>query len=262
MKRSLNDCTILITNCICGTDAATLRLFLQFCILRKVVRFAAMANIFLLEDDKILSKGISIALKKDEHTITAVYGYLEALQQYQKQKYDLFLLDINLPDGSGLEFCKKIRETAETPVLFLTANDTEEDMLGGFSAGCDDYISKPFPIEVLRKKVLAILKRTLGEKNRIKYKNLEVDTDKCLVLMKGQETHLTSTEYKLLLYLMENRGRVVTKAMLLEQLWDIDGNFVDDNTVRVNIKRLRQKMNDEKQEYIVTVFGMGYTFGE
>ena len=216
-----------------------------------------MANIFLLEDDKILSKGISIALKKDEHTITAVYGYLEALQQYQKQKYDLFLLD-----GSGLEFCKKIRETAETRVLFLTANDTEEDMLGGFSAGCDDYISKPFPIEVLRKKVLAILKRTLGEKNRIKYKDLEVDTDKCLVLMKGQETHLTSTEYKLLLYLMENRGRVVTKAMLLEQLWDIDGNFVDDNTVRVNIKRLRQKMNDEKQEYIVTVFGMGYTFGE
>lgn len=222
-----------------------------------------MANIFLLEDDKILNKGISIALKKDEHTITAVYGYLEALQQYQKQKYDLFLLDINLPDGSGLEFCKKIRETAETPVLFLTANDTEEDMLGGFSAGCDDYISKPFPIEVLRKKVLAILKRTLGEKNRIKYKNLEVDTDKCLVLMKGQEIiHLTSTEYKLLLYLMENRGRVVTKAMLLEQLWDIDGNFVDDNTVRVNIKRLRQKLNDEKQEYIVTVFGMGYTFGE
>lgn len=174
----------------------------------------------------------------------------------------MFLLDINLPDGSGLEFCKKIRETAETPVLFLTANDTEEDMLGGFSAGCDDYISKPFPIEVLRKKVLAILKRTLGEKNRIKYKDLEVDTDKCLVLMKGQETHLTSTEYKLLCYLIENKGRIVTKAMLLEQLWDIDGNFVDENTVRVNIKRLRQKLNDDKQEYIVTVFGMGYTFGE
>ena len=229
---------------------------------RKVVRFKIIAFMYLLEDDKILSKGISIALKKDEHTITAVYGYLEALKQYQKQKYDLFLLDINLPDGSGLEFCKKIRETAETPVLFLTANDTEEDMLGGFSAGCDDYISKPFPIEVLRKKVLAILKRTLGEKNRIKYKDLEVDTDKCLVLMNGQETHLTSTEYKLLLYLMGNKGRVVTKAMLLEQLWDIDGNFVDDNTVRVNIKRLRQKLNDEKQEYIVTVFGMGYTFGE
>ena len=96
------------------------------------MRFAAMANIFLLEDDKILSKGISIALKKDEHMVTAVYGYLEALKQYQKQKYDLFLLDINLPDGNGLEFCEKIRETSETPVLFLTANDTEEDMLEGF----------------------------------------------------------------------------------------------------------------------------------
>lgn len=96
----------------------------------------------------------------------------------------------------------------------------------------------------------------------MKYRDLELDKEKCVVLMKGQEIHLTSREYKLLLYLMENRGRVVTKAMLLEQLWDIDGNFVDDNTVRVNIKRLRQKLNDEKQEYIVTVFGMGYTFGE
>ena len=161
-----------------------------------------------------------------------------------------------------MEFCKKIRETAETPVLFLTANDTEQDMLDGFSAGCDDYISKPFPLEVLRKKVLAVLKRTGSGNSRIRYRDLEFDTDKCIVLMKEQQVHLTATEYKLLCYLIENKGRVVTKAMLLEQLWDIDGNFVDDNTVRVNIKRLRQKLNDEKQEYIVTVFGMGYTFGE
>ena len=221
-----------------------------------------MANIFLLEDDKILSKGISIALEKDKHTVTAVYGYMKALQTYQNQRYDLFLLDINLPDGNGLKLCQKIRETSETPVLFLTANDTEEDMLDGFSAGCDDYISKPFSLEVLRRKVLAVLKRTSSGGSRIKYRDLEVDTDKCLVLMKGQEVHLTSTEYKLLCYLIENKGRIVTKAMLLEQLWDIDGNFVDENTVRVNIKRLRQKLKDEKQEYIVTVFGIGYTFGE
>ena len=224
--------------------------------------FTVMSNIFLLEDDKILSKGISIALEKDEHTVTAVYGYMEALQKYQSQRYDLFLLDINLPDGSGLKLCQKIRETSETPVLFLPANDTEEDMLDGFSAGCDDYISKPFPLEVLRKKVLAVLKRTGRGNSRIRYRDLEIDTDKCIILMKEQQVHLTATEYKLLCYLIENKGRVVTKAMLLEQLWDIDGNFVDDNTVRVNIKRLRQKLNDEKQEYIVTVFGMGYTFGE
>lgn len=200
-------------------------------------------------------------MKKDEHTVTAVFGYLEALQSYQKQKYDLFLLDINLPDGSGLDLCKKIRATCETPVLFLTANDTEEDMLSGFSAGCDDYISKPFPLEVLRKKVLAILKRTIPQKSRLHYRELEVDTDKCLVFLRGNEIHLTSTEYRLLTYLMKNKGMVVTKTMLQEKLWDIDGSFIDDNTVRVNINRLRQKLSDEKQEYIITVFGMGYTFG-
>ena len=106
------------------------------------------------------------------------------------------------------------------------------------------------------------MKRTGGDSPRMKYKSLEIDTDKCLVLLNGEEIHLTATEYKLLLYLIQNKGNVVTKTMLLERLWDIDGNFVDDNTIRVNIKRLRQKLNDEKQEYIVTVFGMGYTFGE
>lgn len=221
-----------------------------------------MANIFLLEDDRMLSKGITISLEKDGHLVTGVYGFAEAIQQYQKKNFDLFLLDINLPDGSGIEFCKKLRETSDKPVLFLTANDTEEEMLEGFGVGCDDYIPKPFSIAVLRKKVQAILKRTIDDKSRIHYKDLEVDTYKCLVLMKGEEVHLTSTEYKLLIYLIENKGIIVTRSMILKRIWDIDGNFVDDNTVRVNINRLRQKLNDENQEYIVTVFGMGYTFGK
>ena len=158
-----------------------------------------------------------------------------------------------------------VEQVNNTTVNFTYANADmlkSQNMLEGFGVGCDDYIPKPFSIEVLRKKVQAILKRTINGTARIRYKNLEVDTDKCLVLLNGEEVHLTSTEYKLLCYLIENKGRIVTKAMLLEQLWDIDGNFVDENTVRVNIKRLRQKLNDEKQEYIVTVFGMGYTFGE
>lgn len=221
-----------------------------------------MANILLLEDDNMLSKGIEIALEKDCHHVTAVYGYVEALQQYKDQRYDLLLLDINLPDGSGLDFCREIRQTSEVPVLFLTANDTEEDMLDGFAAGCDDYISKPFSLPVLRQKVQAILKRTSSDQVKIKYKELEVDTDKCIVLLKGHEIHLTATEYRLLHYLIQNKGRVVTRAMLLECLWDIDGNFIDDNTVRVHITRLRKKLNDEEQQYIVTVFGIGYMFGE
>lgn len=221
-----------------------------------------MANIFLLEDDKILSKGISIALEKDGHHVTMAYGYVEALQKYTLKKYDLFLLDINLPDGNGMNFCQKIRQTSQLPVLFLTANDTEEDMLKGYDAGCDDYISKPFSIDVLRRKVSAILKRTITETVRIQYKDLEVDMEKCLVLLNGEEVHLSATEYKLLCYLIQHKGTVVTKAMLLENLWDKDGNFIDDNTLRVNIKRLRQKLKDDNQEYIVTVFGIGYTFGE
>ncbi len=221
-----------------------------------------MANIFLLEDDKILSKGISIALEKDGHHVTTAYGYVEALQKYTLKKYDLFLLDINLPDGNGMNFCQKIRQTSQLPVLFLTANDTEEDMLKGYDVGCDDYISKPFSIDVLRRKVSAILKRTITETARIQYKDLEVDMEKCLVLLNGEEVHLSATEYKLLCYLIQHKGTVVTKTMLLENLWDKDGNFIDDNTLRVNIKRLRQKLKDDNQEYIVTVFGIGYTFGE
>ena len=178
------------------------------------------------------------------------------------KKYDLFLLDINLPDGNGMNFCQKIRQTSQLPVLFLTANDTEEDMLNGYDVGCDDYISKPFSIDVLRRKVSAILKRTITETARIQYKDLEVDMEKCLVLLNGEEVHLSATEYKLLCYLIQHKGTVVTKAMLLENLWDKDGNFIDDNTLRVNIKRLRQKLKDDNQEYIVTVFGIGYTFGE
>lgn len=221
-----------------------------------------MANIFLLEDDKILIKGISIALEKDGHHVTTAYGYVEALQKYTLKKYDLFLLDINLPDGNGMNFCQKIRQTSQLPVLFLTANDTEEDMLKGYDVGCDDYISKPFSIDVLRRKVSAILKRTITETARIQYKDLEVDMEKCLVLLNGEEIHLSATEYKLLCYLIQHKGTVVTKTMLLENLWDKDGNFIDDNTLRVNIKRLRQKLKDDNQEYIVTVFGIGYTFGE
>lgn len=221
-----------------------------------------MANIFLLEDDKILSKGISIALEKDGHHVTTAYGYVEALQKYTLKKYDLFLLDINLPDGNGMNFCQKIRQTSQLPVLFLTANDTEEDMLNGYDVGCDDYISKPFSIDILRRKVSAILKRTITETARIQYKDVEVDMEKCLVLLNGEEVHLSATEYKLLCYLIQHKGTVVTKAMLLENLWDKDGNFIDDNTLRVNIKRLRQKLKDDNQEYIVTVFGIGYTFGE
>ena len=216
-----------------------------------------MANIFLLEDDKILSKGISIALKKDEHMVTAVYGYLEALKQYQKQKYDLFLLDINLPDGNGLEFCEKIRETSETPVLFLTANDTEEDMLEGFGVGCDDYISKPFAIEELLARIEVVFRRESNPKDSIfKFKDITIDTKSRIVKRNNEEINLTNKEYELLMILIENKDEVVTRDELLERIWGYD---TETNVTDVYIRHLRSKLNNEnKEEYIQTVRSIGY----
>ena len=181
----------------------------------------------------------------------------------------LVLPELMLPEEDGLHILKRIRagaSTARLPVILITAKGTEYDKVVGLDGGADDYIAKPFGMMELMARIRTALrhrKEHPGFKNtRYEVEDLIIDFERRLVKMKGQEIHLTSTEYKLLLYLMENRGRVVTKAMLLDQLWDIDGNFVDENTVRVNIKRLRQKLNDDKQEYIVTVFGMGYTFGE
>ena len=224
-----------------------------------------MADIFLLEDDEILNRGISIALKKDGHRVIQCYNFTQAVKRYKEQDCDLFLLDINLPDGSGIKFCRFIRETVGAPIVFLTANDTEEDMLLGFSEGCDDYIAKPFSLEVLRKKINAMLKRTGAEdKNIIRYKELEIDKDRASVNIGGQPVHLTATEYRLLEYLAENKGKAVSRNTLIRDIWDIDENFIDENTLSVNIRRLRKKLGDDPKnpQYIITLFGLGYTFGE
>ena len=175
------------------------------------------------------------------------------------------LLDINLPDGNGIDFCKEIREEVNFPIVFFTANDTDEDMVKGFQCGCDDYIAKPFSVEVLKHKVNAILRRKdISSKNIFQYKELKIDFDRMSVFIDDKEINLTATEYKLLELLAKNKGRVVTKEMLLEKLWDNNGNFVDENTLSVNIRRLRKKIevDTKNPQYIITVFGIGYTFGE
>ncbi len=226
-----------------------------------------MAEVFLLEDDIALNAGIKIALEMDKHNITSFYSLSDAQKSYPQNRFDILLLDIHLPDGSGLAFCREIREKNDlTPVIFITANDTENDMLSGFKAGCDDYISKPFSIAVLRQKVLAVLKRTVlhGEPTFFEYRDLKIDYDKMQVTRCGEDCRLTSTEYKLVEYMAKNRGRVLTRSTLLEQIWDIDGNFIDENTLSVHIKRIRNKVEKDIKNpvYIKTVFGIGYTFGE
>lgn len=182
-----------------------------------------------------------------------------------QNKIDFLLLDVNLPDGCGLDFCKEISDKMDFPVVFLTANDTEEDMIKGFESGCDDYISKPFSIDILKLKINAILKRKGKEnKNIFKYKDLKIDFDSRKVYKKEEQIYLTVTEYKLLELLSKNKGMAMTKEIILDKLWDNNGNYVDENTLSVNIRRLRKKIEDDPKypEYIITIFGIGYILGE
>lgn len=227
-----------------------------------------MACILILEDDRALNRGIQIALIKDKHAVVSAYTFEEGKEYFDKLPIDLFLLDVNLPDQSGLEFCRMIRRSDNRPIIFLTARDGEEEMLKGYQAGCDDYIVKPFPLEVLRKKVEAVLRRARnmpGIGQRIfRYKDLTIDFDRMRVQIGKEECHLTATEYKLLEYMAENQGKILTRSMLLEHIWDMDEQYIDENTLSVHIRRLRQKLGDDSKnpEYILTVFGIGYTFGE
>ena len=224
-----------------------------------------MATILIIEDDRILNRGVSFALKKEGYDILSAYTKLEGKQIILNNKIDFLLLDINLPDGNGIELCREFREKVSFPIVYFTANDTEEDMFKGFESGCDDYIAKPFSVELLKHKISAMLRRNIIVNNNIfGYRDLKIDFDKMAVWIKEKEIALTATEYKLLELLVRNKGKVLTKEMLLEKLWDNSGNFVDENTLSVNIRRLRKKIeiDSKKPEYVVTVFGIGYIFGE
>ena len=208
------------------------------------MRFTAMANIFLLEDDKILSKGISIALKKDEHTVTAVYGYLEALQQYQKQKYDLFLLDINLPYENGYEVCRKIKQVMPVPIIFVTSRDTNADELKSIQVGGIDFITKPYDTLILLEKI----KRALQLSNPNNFRELvkkDCTLDLHLSILKYQEQsiELTRNEFRILYYFFMNEDKVISKEELLEKLWN-DKYYIDENVLLVNMTRLKKKMKE------------------
>lgn len=224
-----------------------------------------MPTIFLLEDDKALHKAIISVLQKDGYRIISAFNMRQALEAERTAAADLYLLDINLPDGNGIDFCRQLRTHTQKPILFLTARGTEENMIEGFRAGCDDYIAKPFPLTVLKQKISAILRRTRTHNADIfSYLEMEINFEKMTVSISGKEVKLTATEYKLLSFLARNKGRVLTRGILLEQVWDSDGNFIDENTLSVHIRRLRQKIEAEATapRYIITVFGIGYTFGE
>jgi len=225
-----------------------------------------MNRILLVEDDETLGNGIKKYLERKDFEVVLKTNYEDALEVLY-DRWNLAILDQNLPDGSGIDLCRMIRKNGTRAVIFLTANDTKNDIIKGFENGCDDYISKPFDNDVLLGRINAVLRRSNSddeEADLFKYNDLEIDFDKMNVSLGGETVRLSATEYKILELLVRNRGQVITRDILLDRIWDQDENFVDDNTVSVHIRRLRKKIekDDKDPKYIITVFGIGYTFGE
>lgn len=217
-----------------------------------------MSRILLLEDDEALGRGICMALETPSCTVTHCSTCLQAINILQGMVFDLLILDINLPDGSGLELLRTLRQNGtSTPAILLTANDLELDEVTGLEAGADDYITKPFSLAVLRARVNAQLRRSVPVKqDRIELNGFILDFTRMEFSREGTIIDLSKTEQRLLRLLVENRGRTLPRELLLEKVWD-GGEFVDENALSVAVRRLRGKLGNAP---IRTVYGVGYTW--
>lgn len=219
-------------------------------------------NLFLLEDDYAIATGLCYSLENEGYSVTHASGVKQAIDIISKEKFSLYILDLTLPDGSGYDVCKEIKKQGDFPVIFLTAYDDEVNVVMGFEFGADDYISKPFRLKELLVRIKSVLRRYNNETadGVIKFKGLTVNTNEAKVYKDGNEIILTAMEYRLLLILLNNRGKVLSRTQLLENIWDVDGDFVEDNTLTVYIKRLRDKIEEEPNRPLIikTVRGLGY----
>ncbi|MDD7332165.1 response regulator transcription factor [Eubacterium sp.] len=219
-------------------------------------------NLFVLEDDSAIALGLTYSLENEGYNVTHAKNVTEAMEIIKNQKFSLYILDLTLPDGSGYDVCKEIKKIGDLPVIFLTAFDDEVNVVMGFEFGADDYISKPFRLKELLVRIKSVLRRYNNETadGVIKFKGLTVNTNEAKVYKDGNEIILTAMEYRLLLILLNNRGKVLSRTQLLENIWDVDGDFVEDNTLTVYIKRLRDKIEEEPNRPLIikTVRGLGY----
>lgn len=218
-------------------------------------------RILVVEDDHLLNNTLCYNLSAAGYEVDAALTKSVAERFCRKQEYDLIVLDINLPDGNGFDFCRDIKENRpDTAVIFLTANDMESDMLKGYELGADDYVTKPFPISVFQKKVAALLSRMKKMAGGDCYNdgNLLIDFAEMTATRDGESISFTPMEYRLLKILIKNPRTVLTRQILLEKLWDIDGNFVDKHALTSTISRIRSKIENPDHAYIKTVYGMGY----
>ena len=223
-----------------------------------------MKHIFLLEDDETLGRGITMALTGPETSVVCRTSLSSAREALEEDRFDLLILDVNLPDGSGLDLLRQVRAEGDAaPAILLTANDLELDEVTGLEAGADDYITKPFSLAVLRARVNAQLRRSTPGASRIltvgpfafNFEQMDFRRD-------GRGVELSKTEQKLLRVLLENRGHAVSRATLVDRVWTDGAEFVEENALSVTVKRLRSKLEADpaRPEYLKTVYGIGYTW--
>ncbi|AXU81467.1 DNA-binding response regulator [Clostridium sp. HMSC19D02] len=222
-----------------------------------------MSSILLVEDDLSLIYGLEYSIQKNGFSVDVARTVEEALQIYKEKNYDLLLLDVSLPDGYGFDICKRVREASNVPIIFLTASDEEVNVVMGLDMGGDDYITKPFKLNELISRIKALLRRynfTSENVTELKSNNITVKLLENRVFKNEIELELTTAEYKLLCLLMKNKNIVLTRKNILDKLWDGNGSFVDDNTLSVYVRRLRNKIEDnpENPKILLTVRRMGY----
>lgn len=222
-----------------------------------------MQKILLIEDDLTLANGIRLALQNSSLQITLCHTLTEGRNVFDRESFDLLILDINLPDGSGLDLLNEVRKISAVPIILLTANDMEMDIVTGLESGADDYITKPFSLAVLRARVNAQLRRNIPMKPAcIEIDSFQFDFDQMEFRKDGQLVELSKTEQKLLRVLVENRGQTLPRATLVDRIWTDGAEYVEENALSVTVKRLRDKLEDtpSSPKYLKTVYGIGYTW--
>ena len=223
--------------------------------------------IFLIEDDEALAEGISFMLEKEGYETERFSACSDSRRALEQTQPDLILLDWNLPDGDGLMLCREISEKWKIPILMITARDMEIDQVMCLESGADDYIAKPFSLAVLKARIVALLRRQGGQSEKagqLISGQIRVDNKEMRAWKEAEELDLSLTEYRILKYFLENKNQVLLKEQILSHVWDNGGKFVEENTLMVNIRRLRTKVEKDAShpEYIKTVHGMGYLWEE
>ena len=223
-----------------------------------------MVRILLVEDDETIVRTLKDFLQTEGFIVDSTDGQKKALEMLEVSDYDMALLDVSLGDGNGFSLCSAIKKNKQLPVIFLTASGDEFSVVTGLDLGADDYIAKPFRPRELVSRINSVLRRCGKSQKLFDIDNIRVDLDKGVVYKKGQDLFMSALEYRLLLAFINSDGRILTRSRLLEEIWDVAGDFVNDNTLTVYIKRLRDKIEDNPAEpkIIVTVRGIGYKLGK